>query len=73
MTTEPNEASKDEHQLDEFGRDVGCSRNSGEPHSLYAERLIEHMQKLIDDADLRIIDLENMQAITSTYGPADDE
>ena len=60
-------------QGDEFGRDVDLPRLPGELQSAYAERLIERMQKIVKEADLRIIDLENMMAIASTYGPADDE
>jgi hypothetical protein len=73
MTIEPTDTSKDEHQLDEFGRDVDLPRNDGESHSGFAERLVERMQQLIDESDLRIMDLENMMAIASTYGPSDDD
>ena len=72
ITTSPS-SHGEEHQLDEFGRDVGCARKHGEPHSEYAERVVEHINQLIDEAELRIIDLEGMRDIASTYGPSDDE
>jgi hypothetical protein len=65
--------SGDEHQLDEFARDVDFARYPGEPDEHFAERLVKHMQKLIDAADLRVIDLEHMQAIASTYRSRDDD
>ena len=71
--TDTTKIAADVHQLDGFGRDVGCPRLTGELHSAYAERLIEHVSKMIDEADLRIIDLEQIRDIASTYGRRDND
>jgi hypothetical protein len=73
MSSEPEETTSDEHQLDEFARDIDCARYPGEPDAHFAGRLVDLMQKLIDAAELRIIDLEHMQAIASTYCSRDDD